>query len=72
MNEQRPAAQVVLARNPGPDTMRKIKQFAESRGCGRGNFEIDPGIIGGVVIYIGDTVYDGSVKSRLEHIKGSL
>lgn len=72
MNEQRPAAHVVLARNPGPDTMRKIKQFAESRGCGRVNFEIDPGIIGGVVIYIGDTVYDGSVKSRLEHIKGSL
>lgn len=62
----------MLARNPGPDTMRKIKQFAESRGCGRVNFEIDPGIIGGVVIYIGDTVYDGSVKSRLEHIKGSL
>ena len=72
MNEQRPAAQVVLARNRGPDTMRKIKQFVESRGCGRVNFEIDPGIIGGVVIYIGDTVYDGSVKSRLEHIKGSL
>ena len=62
----------MLARNPGPDTMRKIKQFAESRGCGRVNFEIDPGIIGGVVIYIGDTVYDGSVKSRLEHINGSL
>ena len=62
----------MLARNPGPDTMRKIKQFAESRGCGRVNFEIDPGIIGGVVIYIGDTVYDGSDKSRLEHINGSL
>ena len=30
---------------------------------------VDPSLIGGVVIYVGDTVIDGSLKSRLKDIK---
>lgn len=30
---------------------------------------VDPSLIGGVVTRIGDKVYDGSVRSRLEHVR---
>jgi F-type H+-transporting ATPase subunit delta len=36
------------------------------------NFNIDQDIIGGVVTRIGSTVYDGSVKTRLENLKEQL
>ena len=36
------------------------------------NFEIDEDIIGGVVTRLGSTVYDGSVKTRLENLKTQL
>ncbi len=32
-------------------------------------YELDPSLIGGAVIYIDDTVIDGSLKSRLKEIK---
>lgn len=34
--------------------------------------EVDPSLIGGVVTKIGDTVYDGSIKTQLERIEGIL
>ena len=36
------------------------------------NFKIDKEIIGGVVTRIGSTVYDGSVKTKLENLKAEL
>ncbi|MGH9947433.1 MAG: ATP synthase F1 subunit delta, partial [Pyrinomonadaceae bacterium] len=36
------------------------------------NFVIDKNIIGGVVTRIGSTVYDGSVRTQLEHLKEQL
>jgi F-type H+-transporting ATPase subunit delta len=36
------------------------------------NFNIDQEIIGGVVTRIGSTVYDGSVKTRLENLREQL
>lgn len=36
------------------------------------NFKIDPEIIGGVVTRIGSTVYDGSVKNQLQHLKEKM
>ena len=35
-------------------------------------YEIDPNIIGGVITRIGSTVYDGSVKTKLENLKEQL
>lgn len=35
-------------------------------------YEIDPDLIGGVVTRIGSTVYDGSVKTKLENLKEQL
>ena len=36
------------------------------------NFSIDPTIIGGVVTRLGSTVYDSSVKSRLQRLKEEM
>lgn len=36
------------------------------------NFEIDKNIIGGVITRVGSTVYDGSVKTKLENLKQQL
>ena len=36
------------------------------------NYAVDPNIIGGVVTRIGSTVYDGSVKTKLENLKEQL
>jgi F-type H+-transporting ATPase subunit delta len=38
----------------------------------RANFETDENIIGGVVTRIGSTVYDGSVKTKLEELKQQM
>lgn len=36
------------------------------------SFEVDENIIGGVITRIGSTVYDGSVKTKLEELKEQL
>jgi F-type H+-transporting ATPase subunit delta len=33
---------------------------------------VDPGLVGGLVIRVGDTVYDGSVRNRLKQLRGKL
>ncbi len=33
---------------------------------------VDPGVLGGLVATIGDTVIDGSIRHRLDQMKGSL
>ena len=36
------------------------------------SFKLDPKMIGGAVVRIGSTVYDGSVRGRLERLKEVL
>jgi F-type H+-transporting ATPase subunit delta len=36
------------------------------------SFKLDKGILGGAVVRIGSTVYDGSVKGRLERLRVEL
>jgi F-type H+-transporting ATPase subunit delta len=36
------------------------------------NFKLDQSILGGTVVRIGSTVYDGSVRGRLERLKSQL
>ena len=33
---------------------------------------VDPSIIGGVIAYVGDLVFDGSIKTQLENIRDNL
>ena len=35
-------------------------------------FEVEPSLLGGVVVRVGDKVIDGSVKGRLEALKQTL
>jgi F-type H+-transporting ATPase subunit delta len=36
------------------------------------NFLLDPGLLGGAVVRVGDTVYDGSLRSRLNELRARL
>ena len=65
-------AKVIVSEKPDDDIVRMIGEFVEKHGCSKVRFVIDPEILGGVVIRIGDKVYDGSLKSRLETIRQSL
>jgi F-type H+-transporting ATPase subunit delta len=38
----------------------------------RATFREDASLIGGVIVRLGSTVYDGSVRGRLERLKSSL
>jgi F-type H+-transporting ATPase subunit delta len=35
-------------------------------------YTLEPGLLGGAVVRIGDTIYDGSVKNRLDVLRASL
>lgn len=53
------------------------KQFSETleRITGKkveSKFSLDPGLLGGAVVRIGSTIYDGSVRSRLNALRARL
>ncbi len=57
------------------DPLSDIKKKIESEFSGKKfvyNTEIDPSIIGGVIVKIGDKLYDFSVKTSLESIKMAI
>lgn len=72
MDKRGVTARVILARKPDSELVDKISAFVSSRGCSGVHYTIDPKIIGGIIIYIEDRIFDGSVRSRLENIKQSL
>ncbi len=72
MKEALNNAKVVLAMKADGETMEKIEAFVRARGCDGARYKIDPSIGGGIIIYIGDKVYDGSVKGRLASVKRSV
>lgn len=58
-----------------PDTERSEFERNLERLTGkkvRVNYSVDADIIGGAVTRIGSTVYDGSVKTKLEHLREQL
>jgi F-type H+-transporting ATPase subunit b len=48
------------------------KAVASSVGAGDVKFRVDPAILGGLIIKVGDKVLDGSVAGRLEGLRQSL
>ncbi|GIV60828.1 MAG: ATP synthase subunit delta [Rhodothermaceae bacterium] len=67
-------AQARLALPPGAEEQKAL-QAALERMTGRRvrlRLEQDPALIGGVVIRLGDTVYDGSVRHQLERLRTRL
>jgi F-type H+-transporting ATPase subunit delta len=67
-------AEIVTARELGEQErnslLASIGQLAGARI--QPTFKLDPSILGGTVVRIGSTVYDGSVKGRLERLREEL
>ena len=66
------SATVTLAMEADKDTIAKIEKFIKGRGASKIVYEIDENIIGGIIIRIGDMVFDGSLRSRLDKIKENV
>jgi len=68
------SAEITSARELPPDEKREFELSLEKL-TGKEiniNFAVDPELIGGVVTRIGSTVYDGSVRTKLENLKEQL
>jgi F-type H+-transporting ATPase subunit delta len=67
-------AQIVTARELGAEEraalVAEIGKLAGARV--EASFKLDASILGGTVVRIGSTVYDGSVRGRLDRLKESL
>lgn len=72
MIKDSPVAKIVVSEKPDDDILRMVAEFAKARGCYKTEYIIDPDILGGIIIRIGDKVYDGSVRSRLETVRRAL
>lgn len=66
--------QIVTARELGKQEQTALEAEAAKLADSRieAYFELDESILGGTVVRIGSTVYDGSVRGRLERLKEQL
>lgn len=67
-------ARVTLAAEADPALQREIVDALEAR-LGKtvlAGFGVDPALLGGVVVHVADQVLDGSVRHRLEALRGRL
>ena len=67
-------AQVTSARELQDEEKRTLEaQIAKASGKKvRAHFALDSSLLGGAVVRVGSTVYDGSVKGQLERIKQAI
>jgi F-type H+-transporting ATPase subunit delta len=67
-------AQVTSARELGNDEKRSLEsQIAKVTGKKvRAQFGLDASLLGGAVVRVGSTIYDGSVKGQLEKIREAI
>jgi F-type H+-transporting ATPase subunit delta len=68
-------AEITVARDLGAkersELESQIAQATGQRGV-RANYKLDPAVLGGAVVRVGSTIYDGSVRGQLRRIKESL
>ena len=67
-------AEIVSAMELNPWQKTELLQTLE-RKTGKkiqANYSLEPGLLGGVRVRVGDTVYDGSVRTQLEQMRGQL
>ena len=72
MSKSEQVTKVTVTIKPDDETMKKIADFVKRHNCYSVDYIIDENIIGGIIIQIGDVIYDGSVRGRLENIKQAL
>lgn len=66
------SAAVTLAMDVDAETRQKIEAFCKMRGAARVVYTIDKSILGGIVIQIGDDIYDGSLLSKIDTVRQSI
>jgi F-type H+-transporting ATPase subunit delta len=69
------SAEVVTAVEVGERLKKKIEQkILELTGAKKvkASYRVDPSIIGGIVIRVGDTVYDASIRRRIQLLREQL
>ena len=57
------------------NTQKAEMEFTLEKMTGRrveAKFSLDPGLLGGAIVRVGDTVYDGSVRGRLNELRARL
>jgi F-type H+-transporting ATPase subunit delta len=67
-------ADVTLAREPSEALKESIRQALE-RASGKeviARYHLDPGILGGTIVRVGERYYDGSVKRRMTMLRRQL
>ena len=67
-------AEVTTASEPGEEEINRIKSALTSA-VGRDvevTTKVDPEILGGIITNVEDKLYDGSIKTQLERIRGVL
>ena len=67
-------AQISSARELGDAEKRTLETQIEKATSKkvRASYELDPSLLGGAVVRIGSTIYDGSVKGQLQRIKEAI
>ena len=67
-------AEIVTARELGADERKALVAEVGKLAGARieASFKLDKSILGGTVVHIGSTVYDGSVRGRLDRLKEAL
>ena len=67
-------ATVRTAKPIGPDEAERLKAALEARAgkTVRMRIDVDPSLVGGLVVRLGDVVYDRSVKHQLETLREQL
>lgn len=67
-------AEIVMASNPSEEDLNKVKaKLSEVMGQEiEVATKVDPEIIGGIIAKVEDKVFDGSIKTQLERIRGVL
>lgn len=67
-------AEIITARPLGPEERDALLAEVAKLAGGRveANFKQDAALLGGTVVRLGSTVYDGSVKGRLERLRETL
>jgi F-type H+-transporting ATPase subunit delta len=68
------SVEIVTARALSKEDSDKLAAGVSKLAGGRieASFKLDAAILGGTVVRIGSTVYDGSVRGRLERLKAAL
>lgn len=67
-------ATATSASSLNPDEVRALTERLEQFTGGRVELDVqvDPGLLGGLVVRVGDRLIDGSVRSRLERLRNQL